>query len=115
MGYGVGLTEAAYGAFCRVGYIRMPRTQKEVDVVVDFPDERRYLCEVKYRHDSSVSQRDAINTLCREQSARAAIIATRHVEDFGLSVEPGALPVYRIPCPALCYLLGYVVPVESMF
>lgn len=106
---------SAYGAFCRVGYIRLPRTQKEVDVVVDFPNERRYLCEVKYRHDSSVSQQDAINTLCREQSAQAAIIATRHVEDFGLSAEPGAQPVHRIPCPVLCYLLGYVVPVESMF
>lgn len=106
---------SAYGAFCRVGYIRLPRTQKEVDVVVDFPNERRYLCEVKYRHDSSVSQRDAINTLCREQSAQAAIIATRHVEDFGLSAEPDAQLVYRIPCPVLCYLLGYVVPVESMF
>ncbi len=106
---------SAYGAFCRVGYIRLPRTQKEVDVVVDFPNKRRYLCEVKYRHDSSVSQRDAINTLCREQSAQAAIIATRHVEDFSLSAEPDAQSLYRIPCPVLCYLLGYVVPVESMF
>lgn len=106
---------SAYGAFCRVGYIRLPRTQKEVDVVVDFPDSRRYLCEVKYRHDSSVNQQDAILALSREQAAQASIIATRHAEDFGVSAESGGIPVLRIPCPALCYLLGYVVDIESMF
>lgn len=106
---------SAYGAFCRVGYIRLPRTQKEVDVVVEFPDSRRYLCEVKYRRDSSVCRGDAIHTLAGEPGVQAALIATRHVEDFGISTTADGQPVYRISAPVLCYLLGYVVDMESMF
>jgi len=97
----------AYTSPCRVGYLR--REQREVDVAVDFPAGERLLCEVKYKNDSSLTADDAIMALCREKAAAAAFLATRNMEDFGVSCPAeGALPLIRIPAAVLCYLLGAV-------
>ncbi len=97
----------AYTSPCRVGYLR--REQREVDVAVDFPAGERLLCEVKYKNDSSLTADDAIMALCREKAAAAAFLATRNMEDFGISCPAeGALPLIRIPAAVLCYLLGAV-------
>ena len=97
----------AFSSPCRVGYLR--REQREVDIAVDFPAGERILCEVKYKNDSSLTADDAIMSLCRKKSAATAILATRNMEDFGISYpSDDSLVLHRIPAAVICYLLGSI-------
>ena len=96
----------AYGTSAHVGYLRTTGKDKEVDVVVELPSLERILCEVKYRHGSPVGAQDAIMALSSAPHTKAAIIATKDAQDFSITTTQEGAKVFRIPAPALCYILG---------
>ncbi len=99
----------ALGATHRLGYVQMKgRKKQEVDFALTRPTGERFLCEVKYRNDSSISQQDAIAQLCNAPECMGAFLLTRNAADYGLSaVASGSRPIIRIPAAAFCYLLNY--------
>lgn len=95
----------AYDDSARVGYLRLPGKGKEVDIVVETPAQERILCEVKYRHGSPVSAQGAIMELSADPRTKFAIIATKDAQDYSVSTTREHAKVFRIPAPALCYIL----------
>lgn len=96
-------------AFCyqqaaRVGYSRGGSKDKEIDIVVDYPNIRNILIEVKYREQASVSNDDAIAELSKEASS--SIIVTKRADDYGIQETPDGAKIIRIPAFAFLYLLG---------
>lgn len=87
-----------------IGYFRGGRKDKEIDVVVDYPNIKNILIEVKYREGAPISDHDAIIELCEEASA--AIIVTKTSADFGVHHAPSGKELLRIPAFAFLYLLG---------
>ena len=87
-----------------VGYYRGDRKGKEIDIVVDCPNIKNILIEVKYREDARISDYDAISELCGEASA--AIIVTRNAGDLGIHKNRSGNDMIRIPAFAFLYLLG---------
>ncbi len=88
-----------------VGYYRGGRKGKEIDIVVDYPNIRDILIEVKYREQAQVADGDAII----EQSANAssAFVITKRSDDYGEHHGANQASVYRIPAFAFLYLLGH--------
>jgi len=95
----------AYGDSAHVGYLRLPGKGKEVDNVVEEPTQERILCEVKYRHGLLVSAQEASMKLSSNPRTKAAIIAAKDAQDYSISTTHEQAKVFRIPAPALCYLL----------
>lgn len=93
-----------YQKAARVGYYRGGRKGKEIDVVVDYPNTRNILIEVKYREQAPVPNDSAICELCGEASA--AIIVTKRADDYGIHHAPNGQELIRIPAFAFLYLLG---------
>ena len=87
-----------------VGYFRGGRKNKEVDIVVDYPNIKNILLEVKYRENASISDDDAIVELCGE--ACASIVVTKKASDFGIHNTKRNKNLLRIPAFAFLYLLG---------
>ncbi len=87
-----------------VGYFRGGKKNKEIDVVVDYPNIKNILIEVKYREGAPIANDDAIVELCEEASA--AIIITKTANDFGVHNAPNGKELLRIPAFAFLYLLG---------
>lgn len=87
-----------------VGYFRGGRKNKEIDVVVDYPNIKNILIEVKYRDKAPIADDDAIIELCEEASA--AIIVTKNADDFGVHNTKCDKNLLRIPAYAFLYLLG---------
>ena len=87
-----------------VGYFRGGRKDKEIDVVVDYPNIRKILIEVKYRDGAPIADDDAIVEMCDEASA--CIVVTKTADDFGIHNTPGGKNLLRIPAFAFLYLLG---------
>jgi len=87
-----------------VGYFRGGKKNKEIDIVVDYPNIRNILIEVKYREGAPIPDDDAIIELCEESSA--AIIVTKSASDFGVHNAPDGHELLRIPAFAFLYLLG---------
>ncbi|MBQ7227666.1 MAG: ATP-binding protein [Clostridia bacterium] len=87
-----------------VGYFRGGRKNKEVDIVVDYPNIKNILLEVKYRENASISDDDAIVELCDE--ACASIVVTKKASDFGIHNTKRNKNLLRIPAFAFLYLLG---------
>lgn len=87
-----------------IGYYRGGRKNKEIDVVVDYPNIKNILIEVKYREGAPIADDDAIIELCEEASA--AIIVTKTANDFGVHNAPSGKELLRIPAFAFLYLLG---------
>lgn len=87
-----------------VGYFRGGKKNKEIDIVVDYPNIKNILIEVKYREGAPVSDNDAIVELCEEASA--AIIVTKNANDFGVHNTKSGRELLRIPAFAFLYLLG---------
>ena len=99
----------AYGGTHGLGYVRLPgRKKQEVDFAIAHPAGPRYLCEVKYKRDSSVTREDAIMTLLHAPETSGAFLVTRMPTDFGRFEEApgGGNALIRIPAAAFCYLLG---------
>lgn len=88
-----------------VGYYRGGRKNKEVDIVVDYPNINNILIEVKYREGAPISDDDAISELSEEASA--AIIVTKSANDFGVHNTKSGKEIIRIPAFAFLYLLGH--------
>lgn len=88
-----------------VGYYRGGRKEKEIDIVVDYPNTRKILIEVKYRENAAIADDDAISELCNEASA--AIIVTKNPNDFGVHTTKSGKSMLRIPAFAFLYLLGH--------
>lgn len=87
-----------------VGYYRGGRKDKEIDIVVDYPNIKNILIEVKYRESAPIADDDAIVTLCDESST--AIVVTKNASDFGLHNTTHEHDLLRIPAFAFLYLLG---------
>lgn len=88
-----------------VGYYRGGSKDKEIDVVVDYPDIRNILIEVKYREDAAIPDSSAIAEL--SDNAASAIIITKRADDFGEHVSGTGKKLLRIPAFAFLYLLGH--------
>ena len=78
---------------------------KEIDIVVDYPDIRNILLEVKYREAAPITDNDAIVEHC--DKAVAAIIITKRADDFGEHTSGNGKKLLRIPAFAFLYLLGH--------
>lgn len=93
-----------YQKAARVGYYRGGRKNKEIDVVVDYPNVKKILIEVKYREQAPIPDESAICELCGEASA--AIVVTKRADDYGIHHAPNGQELIRIPAFAFLYLLG---------
>lgn len=93
-----------YQKATQVGYFRGGKKDKEIDVVVDYPNIKKILIEVKYRDGAPIADNDAICQLCPEASA--AIIVTKSADDYGIHNAPDGTKLIRIPAFAFLYLLG---------
>ncbi len=88
-----------------VGYFRGGKRGKEIDIVVDYPNIKNILIEVKYREGAPIADDDAISELCGEASA--AIVVTKNATDYGIHNTKSGKDLIRIPAFAFLYLLGY--------
>ncbi len=88
-----------------VGYFRGGKKNKEIDIVVDYPNIKNIFIEVKYREGAPVADDDAIIEFCEESSA--AIIVTKNADDFGVHNTKSGRELLRIPAFAFLYLLGH--------
>lgn len=88
-----------------VGYYRGGKKGKEIDIVVDYPDIRNILVEVKYRENATIPDDDAIIEHC--ENAASAIIITKKADDFGEHTSGDGKKLLRIPAFAFLYLLGH--------
>ena len=93
-----------YQMAARIGYSRGGPKNNELDIVVDYPNIKNVLIEVKYREQAPISDDDAIIELSREASA--AIIVTKRADDYGIHHTPDRRELIRIPAFAFLYLLG---------
>lgn len=93
-----------YQRATRVGYYRGGKKGKEIDVVVDYPNVRDILIEVKYREQAPIPNDSAICELCGEASA--SIVVTKRADDYGVHNAPNGKELVRIPAFAFLYLLG---------
>lgn len=93
-----------YQQATRVGYYRGGKKDKEIDVVVDYPNIKKILIEVKYREQAPVPDDSMICELSDEASA--AIVVTKRPDDYGTHRTPNGKELIRIPAFAFLYLLG---------
>ena len=94
-----------YQQAASVGYYRGGRKNKEIDIVVEYPNTGNILIEVKYREGAPIPDDDAIAELCGEASA--AIVVTKTASDFGVHHTKSGKDMLRIPAFAFLYLLGH--------
>lgn len=94
-----------YQQAASVGYFRGGKKNKEIDIVVDYPNTHNILIEVKYRDGAPIPNDDAIVELCKDASA--AIIVTKNADDYGVHDTPSGEQMLRIPAFAFLYLLGH--------
>ena len=94
-----------YQQAASVGYYRGGRKNKEIDIVVEYPNTGNILIEVKYREGAPIPDDDAIAELCEEASA--AIVVTKSASDFGVHHTKSGKDMLRIPAFAFLYLLGH--------
>jgi len=87
----------------KIGYYRDGKTNKEIDVVIDYPI-GKILVEVKYRDQAAIGQKDAIFQLA--DGADSAIVVTKREDDYGIQNTNGSKKLIRIPAYAFLYLLG---------
>lgn len=93
-----------YQQATRVGYFRGGKRGTEIDIVVDYPNIKNILIEVKYREQAPIPDNSAICELCGEASA--SIIVTKRADDYGVHHAPNGRELIRIPAFAFLYLLG---------
>ncbi len=94
-----------YQKATRIGYFRGGKKDKEIDIVVDYPDIPHILIEVKYREHATVSDDDAI--VKYSEKAGSAIIITKRSNDFSEHLSHKGKNLLRIPAFAFLYLLGH--------
>lgn len=90
----------------RFGYWRDPRSSREVDFLLLFPDGRRLAYEVKYRESPKLTPKEGLIELLGSKPApERAWLITKHSSDFG-PLEQGR--VLQIPAVLFTYLLGHI-------
>lgn len=94
-----------YQKATRIGYYRGGKKDKEIDIVVDYPNINNILIEVKYREQAPIADDDAISELAGEASA--AIVVTKRTDDYGIHNTSNGRKLLRIPAFAFLYLLGH--------
>lgn len=96
-----------YSRTHQLGYVQLKGKEKqEVDFAVTRPTGERFLCEVKYKNDSSITHKDAISQLCSEAATLGSFLITRNTGDFGIAPHSSnSKPIIRIPAASFCYLL----------
>ena len=94
-----------YKKATRVGYYRGGRGNKEIDIVVDCPNIKKILIEVKYREEAPIANDDAICELINDASV--GIVVTKRSDDYGVHDTPNGRKLVRIPAYVFLYLLGY--------
>lgn len=94
-----------YQKATQVGYFRGGERMKEVDVVVDLPNARKVLIEVKFREQAPIADDDAICLLAEEASH--AFVITKRFDDYGTHHTPSGKELIRLPAFAFMYLLGH--------
>lgn len=95
-----------YSQHLDIGYFRDGKSQKEIDIVVSFPI-GRILIEVKYKHNTTISEQEAIVEWSNDSQTKGAIIVTKNDDDYGMTNHQTKTPIIRIPAFAFLYLLGY--------
>ena len=88
-----------------IGYFRGGNKNKEIDIVVEYPNTRNILVEVKYRDNATIADDDAISEMCEEASA--SIVVTKKADDYGVHHTKCGKNLIRIPAFAFLYLLGH--------
>lgn len=88
-----------------VGYFRGGSKKQEIDIVVEYPNIKNILIEVKYRAGAPIPDDSAICQLSSEASA--AIVITKTPDDYGIHDAPNGQKLIRIPAYAFLYLLGH--------
>jgi len=88
-----------------IGYYRGGSKGKEIDIVVEYPNTKNILVEVKYRDQAPISDDDAITEMSK--NASAAIIVTKRADDYGVHHTIHGKNMIRIPAFAFLYLLGH--------
>lgn len=88
-----------------VGYFRGGSKKKEIDIVVEYPNIKNMLIEVKYREGAPISDESAICQLSEESSV--SIVVTKTPDDYGIHDAPNGKKLIRIPAYAFLYLLGH--------
>lgn len=94
-----------YQKATQVGYYRGGKKDKEIDIVVEYPNIKDILIEVKFREQAPIPDDDAIITLC--DKASIGFIITKKAEDYGVHDTPSGTKLLRIPAFAFLYLLGH--------
>ena len=94
-----------YQKATRVGYFRGGSKDKEIDIVVDYPNISNILIEVKYRENATISEDDAIIQF--SENSASSIIITKKADDFGEHNTMCGRTLLRIPAFAFLYLLGH--------
>lgn len=94
-----------YQQATRVGYYRGGNKNKEIDIVVDYPNIKNILIEVKYRENAAISDSDAI--VEHSNNAASSIIITKNAYDYGEHTSGTGEKMLRIPAYAFLYLLGH--------
>ncbi|GGI46266.1 ATPase [Paenibacillus marchantiophytorum] len=89
-----------------VGYFRDSTTQKEIDVIVSMPM-GKIIIEVKYRENTSLSEKEAIMEWSRDERTKASLVITKNGDDYGLFSLGGLASIVKIPAFAFLYLLGH--------
>lgn len=88
-----------------VGYFRGGNKKKEIDIVVEYPNIKNILIEVKYREGAPIADDSAICQLSGDASA--SIVVTKTPNDYGIHNAPNGKKLIRIPAYAFLYLLGH--------
>jgi hypothetical protein len=94
-----------------IGYWRDAKTQKEVDVVVQLPEEFLPV-EIKYRDDAAIEKNSGLITFAQNDAVRRAVLVTKAGGDFSAQNLPAAVPVValKIPLFLFLYILGNMRP-----
>ncbi|MBU0518285.1 ATP-binding protein [bacterium] len=95
------------------GYWYDATSKKEVDIIVNLPDEGLFPFEVKYRQSLRSSDIEGILRFVEEEEPLRSYIITKDIDDFELFHYPkNNAPILRIPAAIFCYLLG-LAEIES--
>lgn len=97
-----------YREHTTVGYFRKSGSDKEIDIVVEFPA-GKILAEVKYRENSEIKNSDAIVEMAGSDTGSivSALVITKRPDDYGLTSHDTKIPIMRVPAHAFLYLLGH--------
>lgn len=94
-----------YQQATRVGYYRGGSRDKEIDIVVDYPNINKILIEVKYRENATIPDTDSI--IEHSGDSFSSIIITKNSNDYGEHISGTGERLLRIPAFAFLYLLGH--------